>query len=292
MIGFVIGSDRLAGRPSAVRMLDAVNRAVAAHDAGLMLITGADQPAKALRNFTSDGRLSGVLIRAMAADYGWVREFPAANVPTVMIGRHRSLQDVHVVEIENIESTASLVGSMFDAGCERLATITGPLGRLDAEHRLEGFRLAHVQRGRSCDASLIFTGDYTRRGSFALADQVLDSHPDGIFAANDEMARGIIDRAQQRGIAIPGDVMVAGFDGVDDVASGGQVLASVCQPWDEIATVAVQTLLGLVSGMAMPLERLVDPRVKLGATVLPPLRSSAEQSSGSAFNRAVREDLA
>lgn len=272
LIGFVIGFDGLERRPATTALVDAVSRGAEARNAGLMLTMNAEQPSKVLRGLIGDGRIDGLLIRAQAADHQWVREL-ASSVPMVMIGVHRALPDVHVVEIENVESTAALVGSMFDAGCERLAMVEGAPVQVDSADRLEGFRLAHVHRGRLCDPSLIFPGDFSRRSGYEIADAVLDAQPDGIFAANDEMARGIIERAEQRGLEIPRDVMVAGFDGLSDAAVSSHDLASVCPPWDDLAAIAVETLLGIASGMDMPLERLVDPRITRGTTIAP--RSSA-----------------
>jgi len=206
-----------------------------------------------------------------------------------MVGAHHELEGLHVVEIENVESTASLVGSMIDGGCERLAMLCGPEGRVDAEHRSEGFRLAHVQRGRVADPARIFPCNFRRDDAFAIADEVLNTKPDGIFAANDEMARGILERAEQRGMRVPDDFMLAGFDGTDDASITSQDLATVRTPWDAIAGMAVETLLGLINGMDMPLERLVDPLVSVGVTVTPLSAPKVPAGFESPFSRAARE---
>lgn len=266
LVAFIIGTSQLAWRPSTVRVLDAVSRAAEIQGAGLMVLIEAGQPSLALRSLTGDGLVSGVLMRAQAADHGWVREL-SNTLPTVMMGAHTKMPRTHVVEIENVESSATLVGAMFDAGAERLAMVSGTAQRADSHLRFEGFQLAHRLRGRSCDPSMIFPGDYTRSGGYAIADAVLDSEPDGIFAANDETARGIIERAEQRGLQIPHDLMIAGFDGSGDAPINGHDLATVQTPWDDLACTAVETLLGLVGGMDLPMERLVTPEVYLGETV-------------------------
>lgn len=280
MIALVLGTDHLTFKPAAVRVIDACARAANACDAGLTLVTDSAQPNDALRNFTSDGRVAGVLIRARAANRRWVRELQLAGVPTVLLGAHRSMPDVHVVEIENVESTASLVGSMLDAGASRLAMIGGPPDHLDADERTEGFRLAHIQRGRSCDPALTFDGDFSRMSGYRLADEILDLQPDGIFAANDDMALGVMERAIQRGLSIPDDLMVAGFDGIGDYAVNTLELASVHPPFDELAMIAVETLLGLIKGMDMPRERLVDPTVRLGSTIRTDLSGTGAIGAG------------
>lgn len=256
----MVGLDYLSWRPAATRLIDAVSKAAEEQNVGLLITVDAEAPSEVLRRLIGSGQIAGVLIRAQAADHEWVREL-ASSVPVVMIGLHRLLPDVHVVEIENIESTAALVGSMFDVGCCRLAMVTGVSGRVDSEDRLEGFRLAHIQRGRVVDPSMIFPGDFSRLGGYTIADAVLDARPDGIFAASDETANGIIERATQRGIKVPEDIVVAGFDGTGDAAIGRPALPTVRPPWDELGEIAIETLVGITGGMDMPRERLVDPEV-------------------------------
>jgi len=267
LIAYVLGVDQLAWRPAGTRLLDAVDEAATANGLGLMLVVDATRPSQALRACIADGRISGVLIRAQAAENPWVREL-VHSVPTVMIGAHAKVSDVHVVEFENVESTAALVGSMLDAGCERLAMVLGKAGRIDAESRAEGFRLAHVQRGLTVDPALIYPGDFFRETAYAVADAILDAEADGIFAANDEMARGLMERIEQCGISVPKDLMIAGFDGTGTVNVTGPELATVRVPWRDLADIAVETLLGLMGGMDMPRERLVDPEVSLGETIV------------------------
>lgn len=291
LLGFVVGLDRLSWRPSAVRLVDAVSKAAEAQNAGLLLTVDAEKPSEVLRSLIGDGQIAGVLIRAQAADQQWVREL-ASSVPMVMIGLHRALPDVHVVEIENVESTAALVGSMFDAGCRRLAMVAGAPGRVDSDDRLEGFRLAHVQRGWVCDSSLIFPGNFSRRGGYAIADAVLDAQPDGIFAASDETANGIIERAAERGIQVPRDVVVAGFDGTGHAAMTDVELPSVRPPWDDLAGIAVETLLGLAGGMDMPRVRLVDPQVRPVTGTAPHAGTAEPIDVRASVSRAVLEGLA
>lgn len=267
LLALIVGTDSLSQRPSTARLVDALSRAAEVHEAGLVMILGSDRPSEAVRNFATQGLISGVVLRAPAAEFRWVREL-RASVPAVMIGAHRELQDVHVIDTESVESTASLVGSMIDAGCVRLAMVGGPADRLDASDRLEGFRLAHSVRGLAFDPSLVFQGDYLRTSGHRVAGALLDAGADGVFAANDEMARGVIERAEQRGLGVPTDLMVAGFDGDDAPATDALDLATVRQPWDGLAQTAIETLLGVAAGMDMPRIRIIDPEITLGQTIV------------------------
>ncbi len=270
VIGLVLGSDELRADTYAVSLVQAVARAADHHDEGLMLLMDSARPNIAVRNLMSDGLIDGVILSAVTIGERWVEELLDAQVPTVLVGAHPRRSDVHVVDTENLESSAAIVSKILDAGARRLVMITGPLERVDASQRLAGFRLAHERRGVAVDDSMIVHGDFSREAGYDEADRVLDLEPDGVFAANDEMALGFLRRALERGIEIPTDIRLAGFDGTSEFERGGIELSTVRQPFDELALVAVETLVGLVDGREMPLEQIVAPTITEGVTIQAP----------------------
>ena len=147
VIGLVIPSSDLRVDPYGASMTHAVGRAATAADQGLMLVLDSGEPGQTVRHILRDGLIDGVLVSAVAAGEAWVEELLTADLPTVLIGNHPTRHDVDVVDVENLESSAKLVEHLFEQGCTRVATVTGPLDRVDATLRLEGFRLAHERRG-------------------------------------------------------------------------------------------------------------------------------------------------
>ncbi len=271
VVGLVLGSEELRADTYAVALVQSMARAADHHDEGLMLLMDSAEPNVAIRKLLADGLVDGVIVSAVAIGNRWVEELLDARIPTVLVGDHPRRTDVHVVDTENLESSAAMVERMFDAGSRRLGTITGRLERVDASLRLAGFRLAHERRGLTVDESLIVEGDFSRECGYLVADQLLDQGVDGIFAANDEMALGILRRADERGLRVPEDLALAGFDGTSEFERSGTSLATVYQPFDELALAAVATLVGLVDGgREFPLIQLVDPTIDEGETLRRP----------------------
>jgi LacI family transcriptional regulator, galactose operon repressor len=247
VIGFVIPSDDLRVDPYGAAMTQAVGRAAAERDLGLMLHLAAEEPGQTVNHILRDGLIDGLVISSVAIG-GWVDELFESALPTVLLGTHPTRDDILSVDVENVESTASAVTHLFAEGCERVGCIAGPLDRADARARLEGFRLAHVRAGRAVDETLVAKGDFTRLSGTIAGDELYAKGVDGIFASNDEMAAGAIWTGTRAGVRIPDDVAVVGFDGtaIDEFIE--PTVTSVAQPFDELARTAVDLLSALVRG--------------------------------------------
>ena len=132
-------------------MTHAIARAATELDQGLMLVLDTGEPGRTVQHILRDGLIDGVLVSAVAAGETWVEQLLSADLPAVLIGSHPTRTDVDVVDVENLESSARVVEHLIEQGCRRIATITGPLDRVDATQRLNGFRLAHERHGLAVD---------------------------------------------------------------------------------------------------------------------------------------------
>ncbi len=269
VMGFFLGIDNLWNNVYGAALLQAVANASVAHDEGLMLVADSREPSKAVLNMINDGSIDGVIISAVALDDSWVEELLDAKVPTVLVGAHPRRVDVPVVDVQNLTPSKEVVGHMLDTGCERVATVCGNMSRVDAVRRLHGYRHAHLERGIPIDNDLIFDGDFSREHGWNIADRVLAAKPDGVFCANDQMALGLYDALVDRGISIPDEISIAGFDGTSSVEFRGPALTTVAQPFDQLANRAIETLKALVAKEATEVEHLVEPEIVWGETTRP-----------------------
>jgi LacI family transcriptional regulator len=265
VVGLIIPSTDLRIDPYGAAMTHAVSRAAVASDLGLMLYLATAEPGRTVHHILRDGLIDGLLISTVAVG-SWVDELFDASLPTVLIGTHPTRDDVLGVDVENLESSALAVTHLFDQGCERVGCIAGRPDRADASARLAGYRLAHARAGRTVDEALVAPGDFTRWSGLAAGATLLDRGVDGIFASNDEMAVGAIWTAAKRGVAVPGELLVVGFDGTsfDDLVE--PTLTSVAQPFDQIATAAVDLLDRLVGGEAGLASVTIMPELVLGTS--------------------------
>lgn len=265
VVGLIIPSTDLRIDPYGAAMTHAVSRAAVASDLGLMLYLATAEPGRTVHHILRDGLIDGLLISTVAIG-SWVDELFDASLPTVLIGTHPTRDDVLGVDVENLESSALAVTHLFDQGCVRVGCIAGRADRADARARLAGYRLAHARAGRTVDEGLVVPGDFTRWSGLAAGATLLDRGVDGIFASNDEMAVGAIWTAAKRGVKVPGDLLVVGFDGTsyDDLVE--PTLTSVAQPFDQIAATALDLLDRLVAGDAGLTSVTIPPELVLGTS--------------------------
>lgn len=265
VIGLIIPSSDLRIDPYGAAMTHAVSRAAVHRDLGLMLYLATDEPGRTVHHILRDGLIDGLLISTVAVG-SWVDELFDTSLPTVLIGTHPNRADVLGVDVENLESSALAVHHLFDQGCDRIGCIAGRSDRADARARLAGYRLAHERAGRPVDETLVVQGDFTRVSGLDAGATLLDRGVDGVYACNDEMAVGAIWAAARRGCTVPGDLLVVGFDGTafDDLVE--PTITSVAQPFDEIATVAVDLLDRLVGGAPDLTSVTITPELVLGTS--------------------------
>lgn len=132
-------------------------------------------------------------------------------------------------------------------GHRRIAHIQGPALYQCSYDRALGYRQALEEAGIALDATLITPGDFTTPGGYAAAERLLSlaDRPTAIFAANDQMAYGVLEAAYAHGIRVPEELSVIGFDDIVPLAPVRPALTTVRQPFQEMGRQAAETLLAL-----------------------------------------------
>ncbi|MCW1804529.1 LacI family DNA-binding transcriptional regulator [Brachybacterium squillarum] len=149
----------------------------------------------------------------------------------------------------NWEGGAEAVRHLLDLGHRRIGLLAGPRESLPAQQRLDGYLSALGRAGVPVDRSLIVHGKFReddgRRGALELL--ALADPPTAVFAASDALAVGVLRAAGERGLAVPADLSVLGFD--DTMITGWTTppLTAVRQPLFEMGQVAVERLLALAA---------------------------------------------
>ncbi len=154
---------------------------------------------------------------------------------------------------------------LLDLGHRRIGCITGPIQFSSSVERLDGYHQALLEAGHPVDPTLIIPGDFRIGGGEAamLALLELELPPSAVFAFNDLMAIGAMQGARIRGLQVPGDVSIVGFDDIPLAQALYPTLTTVAQPMSEIARLVMEILLGQVRGKPGPFTATTDNRVVL-----------------------------
>lgn len=135
-------------------------------------------------------------------------------------------------------------------GCRRIALVAGPQGNVDARERLEVCRRVLGEHGADVSPELLVFGDFTRQsGEQAVATLVARNVEfDAVVAANDGMGVGVVHALKARGVRVPEQVRVTGFDDLPMARLNEPPLSTVRQPLARMAEQAVEIVMGQISG--------------------------------------------
>ncbi|MEO3875801.1 LacI family DNA-binding transcriptional regulator [Nonomuraea sp. B12E4] len=154
-------------------------------------------------------------------------------------------QNVPTIGATNWAGGFAATEHLTDLGHRRIGMITGPDDVLCGLERLDGYRAALGRAGLSPDEDLVRRGDFYAEGGRRGAAELLDlpEPPTAIFAGSDQQATGVYDEAHARGLRIPDDLSVVGFDDVDMCEWMTPRLTTVRQPLAQMAVLAVRNVL-------------------------------------------------
>ena len=143
-----------------------------------------------------------------------------------------ALPGVHTLRIDNRTATAKLTEHLIRLGHRRIGFIAGPPRHGDSKERRAGYELAMQLADIPVEPELIADGEYTFESGRLATEQLLDltTRPTAIVASNDEMAAGALWMAQQRGLRLPDDLSVAGFDDTPTAVKAWPPLTVIRQP--------------------------------------------------------------
>ena len=140
-------------------------------------------------------------------------------------------------------------------GRKKILFLRGKRDNQEGEQRYLGYRRALRDAGILYDERRILAGQFSRRGAVrALLGMDPDLSFDAIVAANDDMALGAMSELARRGIRVPQDVSLVGFDDIPEAAEANISLSTMAQPFSELATHAVHSILNQLQTMSVTSE--------------------------------------
>jgi LacI family transcriptional regulator len=171
-------------------------------------------------------------------------QIAAEGVPTVLVGSGAPSALHHAVSIDEHGAAYEMTRHIIGLGHERIGFIIGSPSQIASTARLNGFRAALADAGLTVPDELIAQGYFTYRSGLTAAEQLLDAKdpPTAVFASNDDMAAATVAVAHKRGLDVPGDLTVCGFDDTALATAIWPELTTICQPIADMARTAIKLL--------------------------------------------------
>ncbi|MGW0771502.1 LacI family DNA-binding transcriptional regulator [Streptomyces sp. NPDC002676] len=254
--------------PWAVEIIRGVEEV--AHEAGVGTVVSAiHDRAGAARQWMTNLRArasDGVILVTSALEPGLHDELRRLGVPLVVIDPAGSpATEAPTVGATNWAGGMAATEYLLHLGHRRIGFIEGPPRLLCSRARLDGYRAALDVAGVPTADELIVPGDFYHESGFTGAGRLLDlaDPPTAIFAASDQMALGAIEALRRRGLRVPEDMSIVGFDDLPEVRWSAPPLTTVRQPLADMGKLAARSVLDLARSVAP-----ASPRVELATELV------------------------
>jgi LacI family transcriptional regulator len=219
-------------------------------------------------------KADGLLITSPLVNDREVQVLHDEGTPIVLHGSGDA-PDIPSVDVDNVQGAYTAVKYLIDEGHRRIAHISNaPFSYTSSRDRLEGYRMALAEADIPYDDQLVLEGDFIDTSGYAPMRHLLALHdrPTAIFVGSDVVALGAIEALYERGLTIPDDISVIGFDDIWVAKHLRPPLTTIRLPAYELGRRAGETMVQIIRGETLPMLRVLLPTELIMRQSTAPLR--------------------
>jgi DNA-binding LacI/PurR family transcriptional regulator len=247
IIGYFLDSSIVAGltSPYYSMIFDALEKQARKHGYSLIYFSDAGDTSS-LKHLNN---VDGVIISCFPRIENVVNEINR-HVPVVVMDNSSSDKTIPSIIIDNFNAVSKSVDYLCSLGHKRIGFMTGLDDSDVGKNRYAGYQRGLSNNGLKINDKLVFRGDYSFESGSTGADYFLSlkNPPTAIICANDAMAIAMIREAGQRGLNVPDDISVMGFDDISVASHITPPLTTLAAPIEEIAELAIKMLNKMING--------------------------------------------
>ena len=222
-------------------------------------------------------RVDGLILSPSRGDHSTLsRLLQNARIPVVVVDREAELPDADFVLYDNAGGSYEATRYLLDIGHTSIGCVAGPADATSATERVAGFRRALAEAGITLPDHAVVEADFHFNGGREATARLLEGGErfTALFAANDLMAAGVIRELADRGIDVPQDMSVIGFDDAPLAEMISPSLTTMRQPLHDMAHAAVSMLLSRVSSGdgGAPVRKVLPVSLVVRESTAPPPR--------------------
>jgi LacI family transcriptional regulator len=221
-------------------------------------------------------RVDGLVIASVTVDAPCLKSLSRSKTPVVLVSRLSRDLKIPYVGVDDRLGGRLATEHLVGLGHERLGFIGGPADVQASIDRLAAFQEVLAENRIPLRKSWVIFTEFTQRAGYEAGLRLLGRkrRPTAVFAANDVIALGVLQAAEELGLRIPDDVSLVGYDDISYAALPRIELTTVAQPSFEIGRLAAEWLLALIGGRRKRVySRLLRPELKIRRTTAPPPQS-------------------
>ncbi len=221
----------------------------------------------------AEKQVDGILFIAAGVSSEHIVLLKRRQIPVVVVDRDLLDVAVDAVLTDNRGGGYLATRHLIELGHRRIACITGPSDITPSAERVAGYRQALREVEIPVDEGLILRGNFDFESGYRAAEDLLarSPRPTAIFACNDLMAVSVLSAANRRGLRVPEDLSVVGYDDIRLASFTVPLLTTVQQPKHEIGVLAATWLLDRIEEPDLPpRQRLLEVQLQVRQTTAPP----------------------
>jgi DNA-binding LacI/PurR family transcriptional regulator len=221
---------------------------------------------RAVERLRAQGVDGVVVIAPQVATLGALWDLPA-TLPFVAV--EAAQEGVASVAVDQHQGARLATEHLLACGHQTVHHLAGPEDWTEARQRVEGWMRALEAAGATAPAPL--RGDWSPRSGYEMGARLLESRDlTAVFVANDQMALGLLRRLHERGLDVPGDVSIVGFDDIPEAAYFMPPLTTVRQDFAEMGRRCLHVLLEQIDGVRSDVGDVVPATLVERASTAPP----------------------
>ena len=204
-------------------------------------------------------RVDGLLITPVQDRNDDIKKLIEANIPFVIVGRDFENIEVDAVYNDEVKGGFFATEYLIKKGHKRIAFINGFLHKSPAQGRLEGYKKALKEHGIPLDDMMVSVGDIDVEDGYERTKQMLEKNLDftAIFAYNDMMAFGAMQAVKEKGLRIPEDIGLVGYDDISFSSLISPSLSTIRLKKQELGTESVKLLLSRINGSREKMKKIM-----------------------------------
>ncbi len=208
----------------------------------------------------SEGRVDGLVLMDPTLSEDFLTESHRSRFPIVVLCKKVKYTNCRYIVIDDVKGAYQAVVHLIRHGYKRIATIRGPEDNYDASQRLTGYKTALKDYNIPLKDEYIVDGNFRWEGGESAMHTLLDlsDPPDAVFAANDSMAIGAMEVVKKRGLSVPQDVAIIGFDDIELARLVTPPLTTVHLPVYELGAMAINMLIGMLKKEDLSLRNTLN----------------------------------
>jgi LacI family transcriptional regulator len=190
-------------------------------------------------------------------------------------------ENISIVSVDNYLGGKMAMCHLLEQGFRNIGHISGPLDWWEARQRMTAWKDALADAGLEWRDEFWMEGNWSPSSGSQAIEKLFEQYPsmDAVFAANDQMALSVLQAAHQRGLRIPEDFGVVGFDNIAESAYFWPALTTIQQDQYDVAKVAVEEIIKIIEAGWQGMEPIQLKSIKLAPTLV--VRQSSVRSKKS-----------